>query len=813
MSSQNRKFFLTFIITYTTFLTVSAQIWRSSLYPETWKPGYSDAGGRFLHDFSYAGYGNGFKEIPTIVSPIVDITQAPYNADNTGSTDVTDIVQQAINNLPTTGGVVYFPAGEYLLSVPSSRSYGVLVNKSNVVIRGAGAGLTKIKNSTSYMRSKRLFYFCADAADWLNNTSSESRLSEDVLYPTNEVKVEKPELYVKGDWVLLRNETTAEFIEEHKCTGYWNSTIRGVYFCRKVLGVNAYTNTLILDIPLRYPLKLRDNSVVAKLKTQLTECGMEDLSIGNVQHNGTGFGDEDYLVEGTAAYDVHDSHLIEVRNAVNCWFRRIHTYRPVENTGNFHTLSNGIQLYHSRNITVESCDFRNSQYEGGGGNGYMYILQGNECLLKNCYAEGGRHNYSFKGMVANGNVIYNCTTKNPRLATDFHMHLSMANLIDNFNADADIIDAGFRTAGSDGAYHMYTTTESVMWNTKSLNKFGSRTYVINSRQFGNGYVIGTSGVSPDVNATPVVGTTNGFPFDTSPQDFVEGVNTGGTLSPTSLYLDQLEKRKRRSSLAPVQQKLNVDFEDFLPDTLYSILGNRFLAYGTSITAKVVKNPTKSGINKSSNVLRIERGKNTTVSPAAVTYRGIMTDSYDIKMNQDSSVLEMKILKTTTGKIAARLSTDYNSEVTSDIITGSPNWQTVRLNFQPKISWSLVDDARLIIQMEKNSSPANYQTDAMIMYVDDIRLISQNQTSGLSKTDHVDHVKIQYNTVEKTILIFNSTMNRTVASIVDLLGKTVRQVDVSGLEARFSVSDLKTGAYILVCKNDKEIISTTKIIVK
>ncbi|MHC4974714.1 MAG: hypothetical protein ACYTG3_20555 [Planctomycetota bacterium] len=33
--------------------------WRSRLFSEDWKPGHRDASGRFLHDFSYAGYRNG----------------------------------------------------------------------------------------------------------------------------------------------------------------------------------------------------------------------------------------------------------------------------------------------------------------------------------------------------------------------------------------------------------------------------------------------------------------------------------------------------------------------------------------------------------------------------------------------------------------------------------------------------------------------------------------------------------------------------------------------------------------------------------
>ena len=40
--------------------------WRSSLYPDAWTPAHTDAKGRFLHDFSYAGYRRGEHPIPDL---------------------------------------------------------------------------------------------------------------------------------------------------------------------------------------------------------------------------------------------------------------------------------------------------------------------------------------------------------------------------------------------------------------------------------------------------------------------------------------------------------------------------------------------------------------------------------------------------------------------------------------------------------------------------------------------------------------------------------------------------------------------------
>ena len=520
--------------------------WRSKLYPADWTPGYADAQGRFLHDFSYAGYHSGLRDIPVSGLRVTDVTKAPYNADPTGTADATAAIQAAIDALGAQGGgVVYLPAGTYKLSLQSGNNV-LTINKPNVVLRGAGPDKTFLLNTTTSMRSKSIIGM-SKSASWDTPRSVEVPLTEDVLKPSVTLPVQSPSTFSKGDLVVVMSNVTEAFCQDYKIGADWSGMVgdhsRGPHFFREVTAVSA--TSITLDAPTRYRLLKRDNARVYKVADPLTECGIEHLAIGNVQNPRTnGWGEEDYGTSGNGAYEVHASHAIKLGNTMNCWVLDVKTFRPAGNDETIHLLSNGIVVNDSRFVTIKDCDIERSQYEGGGGNGYMYTLGGNDCLVVDCHAEHGRHNYDFKGMKANGNVILRCSSTTPSLASDFHMHLSMANLIDGFVADKDHFEASFRPYGSAGVRHMYSATECVFWNTKGLSADKTGVCVI-SLQPGYGYVIGTSGACSGVKSTPVAGTISGTAYETAPEDWVEGVGKGETLTPKSLYEDQLKKRKAR----------------------------------------------------------------------------------------------------------------------------------------------------------------------------------------------------------------------------------------------------------------------------
>lgn len=528
-------------------LVVISYSWHSQLYPKEWRPGSKDSHGRFLHDFSYAGYHAGEKDSSAGSNEwklLVDVTAGPYNADNSGGTDSTQAIQKAIDDVSASpsGGIVYLPRGRYKVGPQKSGDdYALLISHSNTVIQGDGVGRTFIYNSDSFMREKAVIWIKPEQADfrrsiWYKPDSKsdfgEIYIAKDIDYPTQtiplELMPEADELEI-GDWIVIRSDCTEEFIAEHRMSGRWENTLKGVAYYRQVISLDRQSKTVKIHIPTRYYLKTRDNARIYRVIPHVSEIGLRDFSIGMKESPMKNIGTMDHTEEHTAGYQAHHSYLIRFDHSVNCWVKRVHSYKPGVNE-QAHMLSNGILLNESQHITVEDCVIGNPQYRGGGGNGNCYIFSGGDCLVNRCTAQRGRHNYTFNSMRTSGNVILDSKSVDGLLAVDFHRHLSMANLIDNMHLDADYISAKYRPYGD--VLHGHTTTESVIWNTRSSLR--SPIFIIVSSQWKWGYVIGTRGLKTLVYS--------GVTQKSGPEDFVEGIGMGDFLIPRSLYKDQLRRR-------------------------------------------------------------------------------------------------------------------------------------------------------------------------------------------------------------------------------------------------------------------------------
>ena len=551
--------------------------WRSELYPEQ---GWNPEAARFdrdkvVQDFSYAGYRRGEVPIPRIAGPVYAVTSAPYLADPSGERDATAAIQAAINAAGRAGGgVVFLPAGTYRVSVASDANEALLIERPGVILRGAGTERTFLLNTTTVLRtpdrpspSRTVIRVRGPFEAKLSAPArTKTPVTTDLVSPTRVIPVADTKPFQLNQIVVVRAALTDEWFRE---TGEprWmgQASALGTYlaFRRTVVAVDPAASTVTVDVPLRYALLRRDGAHVALLPADpVAEIGLEDFSIGSIEHPGTEWGNRDFMQPGMPAYDIHASSLIQIERARDSWVRGVHSFQAPGNRSTAHMPSNGLVLRESSHLTIEDCRFERPQYGGAGGNGYMFTIErSQECLFLRNEARFSRHGFSFKGMGCSGNVLHACVDAETGYATgasgrmdtrgrtsDFHMWFSISNLVDSCLADGSRYEAAYRAG--ENPPHGIVTAHTVFWNISGTDRITKVTpaeshVVIRSDQGRYGYVIGTSG------SRSLVDTTQGVPGPDGPGgpvDHVEGEGKGQTLLPASLFIDQ--RRRRLGPSAP-----------------------------------------------------------------------------------------------------------------------------------------------------------------------------------------------------------------------------------------------------------------------
>lgn len=501
--------------------TCPADKWCSTLYPPTWTAAQpADAQGRFVHDFSYAGYHHGDAP-PASAATVFDVV-AGYGADASGGSDASTAVQAAIAAAQAAGGgVVYFPAGTYRLDRT------VNVTASNVVLRGAGtSSVLRGANGTAVSIRGSV------------NREAARPLAADGANRSNEVLVSDTSGLAVGDDVSVGWTITPAFVAEHGMDGVWSAfNNRYQTFFRATItaiDTSVTPNKVVLDTPLRYPAKVRDGAALQKETGYLKEVGIESLGVTNA----TSWGQ---------AWSGGQVSAVVVSDVTDAWVRDVHSVPTPGATGKdasdgraYHLRNGGLRLEDSKRVSILDSSMENAQNRGEGGAGYLFEVIGvNEVLFKNDVARNGRHNFIQSwGFGTSGLVFLRCVSEGAeewsgpngpvaKSSSETHHSLVMAALVDDSR-----IEDGFnfqnRREMSQGAGH--TATESVVWRASGKGR-------IASKQFGWGYVIGTA---PGVNVDTSVGTAAGT--GSAPEDVVEGKDQGDTLWPPSLYEHQRARR-------------------------------------------------------------------------------------------------------------------------------------------------------------------------------------------------------------------------------------------------------------------------------
>lgn len=546
--------------------------WRSALYPRGFLPidegGRADAEGRALQDYSYAGYHRG-----EVAPPFGEGTPARTvdAALGNGAANATSAIQTAIDDTCAAGGgVVRIPAGTYVVRLPTDASpEAIRIPCSHLVLRGDGPSETRIVfDDPLRARAKNVIGLRSSGGGVLDPAAGTAAhmLATSATGPTRTLTLADVAGLAVGDLVTVRNDVTAAFRAAHRMdaasTGegdFWPaSSFRGILYQRVVTAIEG--DVITLDAPTRYPLLVRDAARVLEIATFIEESGVESLALGMVRNTtsslttgGEASHDDEYDTVGTTPYQVHASHAIRFDRVHDGWLYDVDSFEPSANAGTgIHVLSIGVEIASSSfRITVQDCDFGRPQYRGGGGNGYLMLVQGNDNLVAGSSTADARHGFILSGAVS-GNVILRGRIIRSRYADDSHRFLAHANLFDAMVIDRGFLQSVNRGTTSTGAG--FTGTEMVFWNPYVVQNHASlgNGCAVETSQLGHGYAIGSHAAAGQQARLCPDSFTNSYWAtldEGAPVDFTEGEGMGATLYPPSLYEHQRARRCVRQALA------------------------------------------------------------------------------------------------------------------------------------------------------------------------------------------------------------------------------------------------------------------------
>jgi len=512
---------------------------RSELYPLEWSPGFTADGGRFLHDFSFAGYHAGEQAPPdTLPSPLLDVVAA-FGADADGGTDVTAALQAALDAAGVDGGTVYLPPGLY-------RVDGQLrLGASHVVLAGAGPSESRVVFTASPASRPGLAFGAHLAVGGEPSLGAHLPLASDVESLARTVELSDASALAPGDEVALGWTITDAFVAEHGMQGRWDTPAFVFHQAwqpfawRTVESVDTGTHPhrVTLDVPLRYPAKVRDAASLRAVSGRTVEVGIQGIGLSNaVDENGAWAGDQ-----------VHAVQFVGVKDG---WMRDVASF-PARTDTAAHLQSSGVLVRASRRVSLERVHLGEVQNRGSGGNGYLFELrQANEVLTRDCTGSGGRHNFIQNWEFGTSGCVWLDVVSEEGLARDSrtsllsqpglsetHRALAHANLFDRstFRDGLSLVNRGGWSSQAG-----QTAPQNVVWNCA-----GDGVGVLRAYQYGHGYVVAPRGFASVSSALDDLGAALfGWGVGTAPADSVE-VAGDLAVEPSSLYLDQRLRRLGR----------------------------------------------------------------------------------------------------------------------------------------------------------------------------------------------------------------------------------------------------------------------------
>ena len=298
----------------------------------------------------------------------IDVTAAPYSADNTGETNAATAINNALTACGTDGDcdVVYLPTGTYLIT-------STLVMPSDVTLRGAGRSNTNLHIHNSLQTGIRIGndeYPDSDR-ERMNISSGYTRGSTSIVMGGNAESI-----FSVGDFaVVCQLDGENPLITGNPCAqdAFTGDGRRSIGQLVEITAINPTTETITFQPNLYhtyesgYDPELWRPSRVSVYPDFITYAGVEDMYI--------------YRSQIADSYSVHSAHVYISNSGYN-WLKDCDLYLSDYRM---------IQVRTSFRINIQGNTWTHSVYYQSGGRGYQFDLSfySSSCLIENnvgCYS-------------------------------------------------------------------------------------------------------------------------------------------------------------------------------------------------------------------------------------------------------------------------------------------------------------------------------------------------------------------------------------------------------------------------------------------
>lgn len=419
-----------------------------------------------LSDYSYSGYHFSEKAIPDVSNwSKFDVTNYGATPNDTIFDD--DGIRAAISAAISSNqpAVVYFPAGKYMVSDAANASKPFIINRSNIVLKGAGAGVggteiyadKVVDNATSEAQYPWRFQFLADNAD---DTKTLASVSKRIYRGDFTIEVESASRLKVGQTVQIFHSGVENLEANMPGLTYkaiWKMGSQGVVTFEKHIIEAINGNEVTFKNPVQYTMTADISGAQIRRFNTIEEVGIEDILFTS----GWKTNPQVYAHHANIFVD-YAYRALAFENVKNGWIRNCE----------IRDWNESISILKCIGITVE-----NILISGKQGHTSYFAKNSYGTLFENCVdivpvgfnnAGGQGHGPGMRYSTANA-VFLNCQMQNHQ-SIDCHGSYSFSNLLDNVSGGT------FNNNG--GGENSYPNSGPYMtfWNFVHASNYSSKTF-------------------------------------------------------------------------------------------------------------------------------------------------------------------------------------------------------------------------------------------------------------------------------------------------------------------------------------------------